>query len=153
MTALVSISEAKLLKRKATGPLPLAWFVKEAPRTFREMEARVRQSWAYLSEEEREAIVGLAYALIEPPRGFLARLKALPVSIQLGWAAARGEITLQDMAEFYTSAMDFARAVLNRLEEEDQALRQKVQEALEKALSQGSRPLTDKAIDAAILGD
>lgn len=154
MTATVAIEKAKLLRRESAGALPpVPLLVKEGPKLFRELESFVREKWSELPPEGKEALKGLAYSLIEPPKDLLTRLKAIPVSFQLAWASVRGQITLQDMAEFSRTALDFARAVLDRVEEENPAFREKVPQAVQEALEGKTSPLTLDELRSAILDD
>lgn len=154
MTATVAIEKAKLLRRESAGALPpVPLLVKEGPKLFRELEEFVREKWVELPPEGQEVLKGLAYRLIEPPKDLLTRLKAIPVSLQLAWAAMKGQITLQDLAEFSQAALDFARAVLDRVEGENPAFRERVSQALQEALEGKTSPLTLDELRSAILDD
>lgn len=152
MTASAAIEKANLIRKESAGALPLApLIIKEGPKLFRDLENFVCENWGDLSPKDQDVLKELAYSLIEPPRNLATRLKAIPMSLQLAWAVMRGQITSQDMAGFYQSALSFARAVLDRLEEENPTFKEKVSLALEEAVAGKTSPLTLDELRSAIL--
>ncbi len=69
--------------------------------------------------------------------------------LKLSFALARGDVTREDLGEFLHAVSLLSRRVMDRLEEEDPAFR----EALRKALSEESAPLTKDELRALILDD
>ncbi len=117
----------------------------------RRLRREVEERWEELPSDSRQALADLAQSWENRslPRGFSGKVQAFWEGLKLSFALARGEITREDLGEFLYEVSLLSRRVMDRLEEEDPAF----QEALRKALSEESAPLTKDELRALIMDD
>lgn len=115
------------------------------------LRSEVEERWEELPQDVRQELMALArsWESGSPSRGLWGKAVDFWEGLKLSFALARGDVTREDLGEFLHAVSLLSRRVMDRLEEEDPAFR----EALRKALSEESVPLTKDELRALVLDD
>ncbi|MCX7850754.1 hypothetical protein [Thermus sp.] len=147
--AAITVEQIAFLRQASHKPARLAHKLEELTRYAQQLQREVEERWPELSPKEREALVSLAYEVVEPPQTLGQKVVIFLNMAKLGIALARGQVSLEDLGRFLSAVNGLVRSVMDRLEEENPSF----QEALQKALAEESTPLTRDELRALILDD
>ncbi|MDW8358857.1 hypothetical protein [Thermus sp.] len=147
--AAITVEQIAFLRQASHKPARLAHKLEELTRYAQQLQREVEERWPELPPKEREALVSLAYEVVEPPQTLGQKVVIFLNMAKLGIALARGQVSLEDLGRFLSAVNGLVRSVMDRLEEENPSF----QEALQKALAEESTPLTRDELRALILDD
>ncbi|BDG23802.1 hypothetical protein TthSNM33_09960 [Thermus thermophilus] len=151
-TTVVLAKSARMLGQAARGlPSARTLELRELTSYAERLRSEVEERWGELPQDLRRelAVLARSWESGPPSRGLWGKAVNFWEGLKLSFALARGDVTREDLGEFLHAVSLLSRRVMDRLEEEDPAFR----EALRKALSEESVPLTKDELRALILDD
>ncbi len=120
--------------------------LRELAQKAEEIAVFVEARWETLEDEDRATLSALIYSVIEPPRGFVSKLRALRSAFRYG--RIRFNEDQDALFDFAIAQRHLINAILTAVEREDPEYRKALTKAVEDALSEApggkAETLTDE---------